>query len=259
MQADADPNTLGWQINAPIRPSDASSKVLTFTVAVSVCSVDDSKDGYGTHDPAIAWCSSPTPTTDTAPNDYERVSITVTPPAGSGTKAVTHTEIVANSRLDGSAAVGLGSGSALIMSPLCTGCSSAAWSSYAQVAPCKTFTVTVGTDKCNPSYNGAAQTNYSGNSITSIPFKAIWASAPVSVKFYVQDYPTNNHTWPAVLAPDTLLEARRSTPATPVSGTTPGRWPTPTPTRRPMASTASRRWPTTRTESRSTSRRSPYG
>jgi prepilin-type N-terminal cleavage/methylation domain-containing protein len=207
MQTDAEPGTPGWQIYAPIRPSDSSSKVLTFTVSVSVCSVDDSKDGYGVHDPAITWCGNSTGVTDTAPEDYKRVSVTVTPPSGSGvSKPVTHTEIIANSRLDGSAMVGLGTGSALIMSPLCTGCSSAAWSSYAQVAPCKTFTVTVGTDKCNPSYNGASQTNYSGNSITSIPFKAIWSTPPVTVKFYVEDYPTAYHQYPPLApVPDTLL------------------------------------------------------
>jgi prepilin-type N-terminal cleavage/methylation domain-containing protein len=214
MQTDAEPGTLGWQIYAPVRPSDASSKVLTFTVSVSVCSVDDSKDGYGVHDPAIAWCGNSTGVTDTTPEDYKRVSITVTPPAGSGvSKPVTHTEIVANDRLDGSAMVGLGSGSALIMNGLCGGCNSAAWTQFGQVAPCKTFTVTVGTDKCNPSFDGTAQTNYSGNSITSVPFKAIWATAPASVKFFLNDYPTYYFKYPGSLPPDTLLGSATVDPA----------------------------------------------
>ena len=206
MQTDAEPGTSGWQIYAPVRPSDASSKVLTFTVSVSECSVDDSKDGYGVHDPSMTWCGATTGVADSAPEDYKRVSVTITPPSGSGvSSSVTHSEIVSNSRLDGSAMVGVGSGSALIMNGLCGGCSQAAWTSYGQVAPCKTFTVTVGTDKCNPSYNGASQTNYSGNSITSIPFKAIWSTAPASVKFYVIDYGANNHTWPGSWPTDTLL------------------------------------------------------
>ncbi|MBV9213642.1 MAG: prepilin-type N-terminal cleavage/methylation domain-containing protein [Actinobacteria bacterium] len=212
--ADADPVTPGWQIIEHVRPSDPTSATLTFTVTVSACSVDDSKDTTNdstTHDSSLNWCSGSLTTDD----DYKRFSVTVTPPSGSGiTDPVTMTAIIANSRLDGSQAVGIGSGSALIMSPLCTGCSQSAWSNYNNVAPCQTFTTTVGTDKCAPTYNGAAGTNYTGNQITSVPFKSIWAKAPASVNFYLDDWSTNVYSWPtSTAAVETLLGSATQDPS----------------------------------------------
>lgn len=61
----------------------------SFTVALGVCSVDDPADAYGSHasPPASggAWCDSGQPSgiDDARPDDYKRLSVAVTPGAGS--------------------------------------------------------------------------------------------------------------------------------------------------------------------------------
>src|SRR6185312_12035010 len=56
-----------------------------FTISFSVCDLDDPSDGYGNHDSAPtsggAWCPdvASNGTQDSNPDDYKRVSVTVTP------------------------------------------------------------------------------------------------------------------------------------------------------------------------------------
>jgi hypothetical protein len=187
---------------------------VTYTATVSVCSVDDGSDGYGPHNATTTWCSATTGTQDTTLDgeDYRRFTVTLTPASGTtATRSISMSTFVADSRSAGSGSsgsTGLGEGYAILMNPLCTGCSSAAWSNYAQIAPCKTFTTVSGTDKCNPTYDGTAGANYTANSITSVPVEAIFPSTVASTKFYLNrvsvyqtSYASNGGTW----APDELL------------------------------------------------------
>src|SRR4051812_16133187 len=57
----------GWQLRR---------RDVTYTVDVSVCLVDDAKDGLGAHDSA-AFCGAAGGTTDLNPDDYKRVNVTV--------------------------------------------------------------------------------------------------------------------------------------------------------------------------------------
>src|SRR5436309_2438061 len=51
---------------------------ITYTATVSWCSVDDSKDGYGTHLASVTWCSDSTSTgtADSLPQDFKRITAT---------------------------------------------------------------------------------------------------------------------------------------------------------------------------------------
>jgi Tfp pilus assembly protein PilV len=53
---------------------------IAYTATVSWCSVDDSKDGYGTHLSSVTWCSdsSSTGTADSLPQDLKRITATIT-------------------------------------------------------------------------------------------------------------------------------------------------------------------------------------
>jgi type II secretory pathway pseudopilin PulG len=65
--------------NSYTQQTTVTRRGINYTVAVSHCSVDDSKDGYGAHDAAIRWCSdsSSTSTSDGKPEDLKRVTATV--------------------------------------------------------------------------------------------------------------------------------------------------------------------------------------
>jgi prepilin-type N-terminal cleavage/methylation domain-containing protein len=63
--ADSTPGTTAWTVERRNR---------TFTVAVSVCTVDDQQDGYGDHSGG-SFCSAATPSGDTNPDDYKRVTV----------------------------------------------------------------------------------------------------------------------------------------------------------------------------------------
>ncbi len=57
--------------------TEVSRRGYTYTVDVTTCSVDDSKDGYGPHGGG-SWCSdsSTTGTSDGSPEDFKRVAVT---------------------------------------------------------------------------------------------------------------------------------------------------------------------------------------
>ena len=65
--------------NSYSQQTTVTRRGITYTVTVSWCSVDDSKDGYGTHGASIRWCtdSSSTGTSDGSPEDLKRVTTTV--------------------------------------------------------------------------------------------------------------------------------------------------------------------------------------
>lgn len=72
--------------SASVPTLQLSRSIYTFQVAfTSICSLDDSSDGYGSHSQAPAsggsWCPdvAASGTTDPQPDDYKRVSVTVTP------------------------------------------------------------------------------------------------------------------------------------------------------------------------------------
>jgi Tfp pilus assembly protein PilV len=70
-------------VTRSISPSTASG--VSFKVTLSECSLDSPSDGYGNHDsPPLSggsWCPdvAPNGTADSNPDDYKRVSVTVTP------------------------------------------------------------------------------------------------------------------------------------------------------------------------------------
>jgi type II secretory pathway pseudopilin PulG len=83
---------------------------ITFTMAVSACIVDDPRDGQGTHAAGAGFCAdSPSGTGDANGDDYRRVTLTVTPPAGIGAP-LTQTTIVGANRITNPGGVGPGGG-----------------------------------------------------------------------------------------------------------------------------------------------------
>jgi Tfp pilus assembly protein PilV len=53
---------------------------VSYAVTATWCSLDDAGDGYGSHSTSVSWCSdsSSTSTTDPQPEDYKRVTTTIT-------------------------------------------------------------------------------------------------------------------------------------------------------------------------------------
>jgi prepilin-type N-terminal cleavage/methylation domain-containing protein len=90
---DADAVTTGHQV---------SSRGFTYTVAPTVCSMDDPKDSLGVQDVGVAFCAnsdvrSGTGPIDRNPDDYRRMEVELTWRSGSGpTETVTQTGIVTN-------------------------------------------------------------------------------------------------------------------------------------------------------------------
>src|SRR5436309_722722 len=66
---------------------------ISYTANVSWCSVDDSKDSYGTHSSSINWCSDSTTTGtgDSAPEDLKRVTATITYSINGNAKTLSQT------------------------------------------------------------------------------------------------------------------------------------------------------------------------
>jgi Tfp pilus assembly protein PilV len=86
---DADPSSSTWRI---------SRRGFTYTVTAAACTVDEAKDGAGSHDNGSYCSGSAAPgTADRDPEDYKRVTVEVrwTMPTG-GTKLVRQTGIVPN-------------------------------------------------------------------------------------------------------------------------------------------------------------------
>jgi Tfp pilus assembly protein PilV len=75
----------GWQI---------VSRNVTYTVVVSLCDVDDPKDGTGTHTSGHCPGAGPDGSTDATPQDYKRVSAAVSWSLGPGSGTVTQATFV---------------------------------------------------------------------------------------------------------------------------------------------------------------------
>jgi Tfp pilus assembly protein PilV len=81
--------------------------IYTFNVTFTECSLDDRIDGYGSHTSAPlrggSWCSdvAASGSTDSNPDDYKRVSVTVTPANGSTVSQVQQTALIYNQPANG--------------------------------------------------------------------------------------------------------------------------------------------------------------
>lgn len=81
----------------------------TFTATFTACSMDDPADGTGDHSQAPAsggsWCADvgSSGSTDTQPDDYKRVSVTVAPASGRSTPTVQQTILIYNKATHGPA------------------------------------------------------------------------------------------------------------------------------------------------------------
>jgi hypothetical protein len=86
-----------------------SRSVYTFNVSVNACSLDDPSDGYGNHSSPPAsggsWCPdvAPSGTTDPNPDDYKRVSVTVTPVGSRTTPTIQQTILIYSKPTNGPA------------------------------------------------------------------------------------------------------------------------------------------------------------
>jgi prepilin-type N-terminal cleavage/methylation domain-containing protein len=76
----------GWQLRR---------RNLTYTIDVSVCMVDDNKDGLGVHD-SDAFCGAPGGTVDLNPDDYKRVKVSVSWTGGGPTGRMAQSTVIEN-------------------------------------------------------------------------------------------------------------------------------------------------------------------
>jgi prepilin-type N-terminal cleavage/methylation domain-containing protein len=85
---------------------------LTFTMSVTACIVDDPRDGSATHAVGAGYCAdSPAGAGDTNGDDYRRVTLVATPPAGLGSP-LTQTTVVGSNRITNPGGTGPGGGTA---------------------------------------------------------------------------------------------------------------------------------------------------
>jgi prepilin-type N-terminal cleavage/methylation domain-containing protein len=83
--ADSDAGTAGWQV---------SRRNITFTIAMSVCAVDDPADGIGKDDSTFCSVGTPTNPADPRPADYKRASVTVSWKDASGPRTQTESGVI---------------------------------------------------------------------------------------------------------------------------------------------------------------------
>ncbi|MEA2475270.1 MAG: hypothetical protein QOE06_3185 [Thermoleophilaceae bacterium] len=85
---------------------------MTFTMSVTACIVDDPRDGSAAHAGGAGYCSdSPAGTGDSNGDDYRRVTLVATPPAGLGAP-LTQTTVVGSNRITNPGGTGPGGGTA---------------------------------------------------------------------------------------------------------------------------------------------------
>ena len=124
---DDDTGTSAWEI---------SRNGISFTVAVTACTVDDPSDGGSTHASGAGYCAdSPAGTGDPNGDDYRRVTLTATPPSGFG-PALTQTTIVGANRITNPGGTGPGGGTATSNDVKEVKITSPAALYSGQVAPC---------------------------------------------------------------------------------------------------------------------------
>ncbi len=94
--------------NLVVTRTVSSGTTMNFNVAFTVCDLDDPSDGYGNHSLAPAsggsWCPdvASTGTQDSNPDDYKRVSVTVTP-ASRSTPTIQQTILIYSRAVNGPA------------------------------------------------------------------------------------------------------------------------------------------------------------
>src|SRR4051794_22539403 len=68
----------------------------TYTIDATMCSIDDSADGYGAR-PGVTWCDSPPAggTADSQPEDFKRVAVTITWTVDHNTHSIRQTALLA--------------------------------------------------------------------------------------------------------------------------------------------------------------------
>lgn len=171
--ADANTGTATWEV---VRGGT------TFTVTASVCTVDDSSgDGAGVHPAGSTYCAdSATGTGDPNPDDYKRVTLTVTPPANLGSP-VTQTTVVGANRVSNVA-----SGGSSTQNPVTGLVITSPTTLYnGQIAPCSNATL------CT--FPSLTTSTVAPKSIT---FQATTASSAAKLRFYVDGQAMTTLTGP---------------------------------------------------------------
>ena len=85
---DSDSGTPGWQVQR---------RGITYTVALTVCNVDDPADGVGTDDSTFCSIGTPTSPPDRRPADYKRATVTTSWTDGVTPKSTTEAGIISGS------------------------------------------------------------------------------------------------------------------------------------------------------------------
>ncbi|MEA2374527.1 MAG: hypothetical protein QOD53_990 [Thermoleophilaceae bacterium] len=191
---DWDTSTTGWQLcTSAIGQVKVAGGSCTAGMVVSVtaaeCSVDDPHDGSGVHAAGTNFCSdSAAGTADSNPDDYKRMTFTITPPTGIS-QPVTQTTIVGANRASSPGGGGGGGGGGTIDVSALTLTSPTLVSG--QVAPCK--------NNLTCTWPQVTATTVSPKTVT---FQATTASSAQKVKFAVDGQvmatvsgPATSFTW----------------------------------------------------------------
>jgi type II secretory pathway pseudopilin PulG len=179
--ADSDGSMGGWQITV---------KGITFTVTATACSLDDPADSLGVHGVGVTWCAGQSAsTTDLQPEDYRRVTITVTSPQSSRVGVITQSDVISLqsvSQADVASGAGPGAGLALTGAP-CTNCDATAYGQK-RISPCSGAGNAFGFGgTCNSPT--IAQTT---TSISSVGFVANFTATPASVTWAIDGVDQGN-------------------------------------------------------------------
>src|SRR3954453_1513254 len=83
---DSTPSTTAWTVER---------RNQTYTITLSLCSIDDSEDGFG-NTSGGNFCAPHTDTADAQPDDYKRVTVTVAWTRNAVNRSITQTGIVNN-------------------------------------------------------------------------------------------------------------------------------------------------------------------
>jgi prepilin-type N-terminal cleavage/methylation domain-containing protein len=190
---DWDTATTGWQLCTGalglVKSGTTACAGIVVTVTATECSVDDPHDGSGVHGAGTNFCSdSAAGTTDSNPDDYKRMSFTVTPPTGIS-QPVTQTTIVGAYRASSPGGGGGGGGATVDVTALTITSPTLV---LGQVAP------------CTSNLGGCTWPQVTSTTVApkTVTFQATTASAAQKVKFAVDGQvmatvngPATSFTW----------------------------------------------------------------